>query len=410
MAAKIMVLLLCVFLFVNCSGSQPEPINPVAPLDPELIYIVEYWDVEPPVAMDPQGLYRPGVERLAKEFGAANPGIDVRIRWLKWAEAEDELTRALRDGNPPDIFADWQGIARRDHVLQIPADTWLNAELLTEVGKRLAAHEGRIWAWPRWLWPTGLLTLGSRIDLSAEELARLVSSSWDWQQLGQWLQSQGLHLEANDWEGEFTSQAMLASTGCGWGRWGGQELHQVLAGLEILAQERLASGGGEYLKLTEGAVVIGGAAPAFMTWLAEEIPDDEVVLLPLPSVGPSRYLPITGVSLVQFRQLRYKGDEHARAAALAAEFLAREQGAQLAQQLRAASAWNEPQQEWAALPPWHSLLLREAAEQGVPSRAVDMAGRRWEQELRGRAALLLADFWAGRITAQELARGIEDLQ
>ncbi|HBI57346.1 MAG TPA: hypothetical protein DDY38_11010, partial [Firmicutes bacterium] len=158
MAAKIMTLLLCVFLFVNCSGSQPEPINPVAPLDPELIYIVEYWDVEPPSAMDPQGLYRPGVERLAKEFCGANPGIDVRIRWLKWAEAEDELTRALRDGNPPDIFADWQGIARRDHVLQIPADTWLKAELLTEAGKRLAAHEGRIWAWPRWLWPTGLLT------------------------------------------------------------------------------------------------------------------------------------------------------------------------------------------------------------------------------------------------------------
>ncbi len=95
---------------------------------------------------------------------------------------------------------------------------------------------------------------------------------------------------------------------------------------------------------------------------------------------------------------------------MAAEFLAREQGAQLAQQLRAASAWNEPQQEWAALPPWHGLLLREATEQGVPCRAVDMAGRRREQELRGQAALLLADFWAGRITAQELARGIEDLQ
>lgn len=410
MAAKITALLLSASLFISCSGPQPQSINPAAPLDPQRIYIVEYWDVEPPMAMDPLGLYRPGVEKLAQEFCGNNPGIDVRIRWLKWAEAEEELTRALRDGNPPDIFADWQGIARRDHALQIPADTWLNEELLTEAGKRLAAHEGKIWAWPRWLWPMGLLALGSNINLRDEELAQLVVSSWDWPQLGQWLQSKGLHLEANDWEGEFAAQALLASTGCGWGLWGGQELHQVFAGLELLLQEGLASGEGRYLHITEGNGVIGGAAPAFMTWLAGKYPQEGAVLLPLPSAGPSRYLPISGVSLVQFRQLRYKGDDHSRAAALTAEFLAREQGTQLAQPLWAASAWDEPRPDWSMFPSWYVLLLQEAGKRGIPCRAVDAAGRRREQELRSQAALLLAKFWAGKISAQELARGFEDLQ
>lgn len=410
MAAKIIALLFCVVLLCNCSGPPAKPINPLIPLDPELIYIVEYWDAEPPVALDPQRLYRPEVERLAREFCAGNPGIDVRIRWLKWAEAEEELTRALRDGNPPDIFADWQGMARRDHALQISADTWFNGESLTEAGKRLAVHEGRIWAWPRFFWPVGLLTLGSSLNASAEELEQLVSSSWDWQQLGQWLESKGLHLEANDWEGEFAVQAMLASAGCGWDRWGGQELHQVFAGLEMLVRGGVASGGGQYLKITGKAEVIGGAAPALMTWLTEKMPDDEVVLLPMPSVGQARYIPITGGSLLKFRQLRDKGDAHGRAAAMAAEFLAREQGAQLAPQLRAASAWAEPQADMGTLPQWYVLLLREAAEQGIPGRAVDAAGRRQEQEFRGQASLLLAKFWAGKISAQELAQGFEDLQ
>lgn len=410
MAAKIIALLLCVFFLGNCSGSPAKPINPRVSPDPELTYIVEYWDAEPPAALDPQRLYRPGVEKLVREFCAGNPGIDVRIRWLKWAEAEKELTRALRDGNPPDIFADWQGIARRDHALQIAADTWCNGESLTEAGNRIVVHEGRIWAWPRLFWPLGLLALGSSLNAGAEELEQLISYSWDWKQLSQWLKSKGLHLEANDWEGEFAFQAMLASTGRGWDRWGGQELHQVFEGLEILVQEGLGSGGGQYLKITGETAVIGGAAPAFMTWLSEKMLDDEVVLLPLPSAGHTRYIPVTGVSLLQFRQLRYKGDAHARAAAMAAEFLAREQGAQLASQLRAASAWAEPQQDLGTLSPWYCLLLREAAEQGIPCRAVDAAGRKREQEFRGLAALMLAKFWAGKISAQELARGFEDLQ
>lgn len=410
MAAKIIPLALCLVLFANCFGSAPETvIDPDAALDPQRTYIIEYWDVELPQALDPHGKYRPVVEKAVAEYCTANPGIDVRLRWLQWTEAEEELARVLRDGNPPDIFADWQGIARWDHVLQIPASTWLNKEYLTEAGKNMSAHEGKIWAWPLMYWPLGLLAMASSTGISAEDLEAAISSPWDWPQFVQWLQSTGLQLVVNDWESEFTAQALVASTGCGWGQWGGQELHQVFAGLELAARGGLVAKG-RNTQILQGEDVIGGVSPALMFWLKENYPDDQVLLLPLPAAGPTRYLPITGANLLQFRQLNYKGDDHGRAAAMVAEFLAREQGSHLAGLLGAASPWGGSQQESQGFPSWYSTLLREASTLGVPSRRVDKAGVRKEQESRMHTAVLLAQFWAGEISPEELAQGFEEFQ
>jgi hypothetical protein len=55
-------------------------------------------------------------------------------------------------------------------------------------------------------------------------------------------------------------------------------------------------------------------------------------------------------------------------------------------------------------------LLREAKERGVPSRRTDKAGVIKEQEARRHAAILLAQFWAGEISPEELARGFEEFQ
>ncbi|HOC06239.1 MAG: hypothetical protein ACOX21_01045 [Bacillota bacterium] len=410
MAAKIIPLSLCLILFANCFGAAPETvIDPDAALDAERTYIVEYWDVELPRALDPQSKYRPGVEKALEEFCAANPGIDVRLRWLQWTEAGEELARVLRDGNPPDIFADWQGIARSDHLLQIPASTWLDKEHLTAAGKNMSTHEGKIWSWPLMFWPLGLLVMESRCGLSMEELEAVIRSPWDWPQFAQWLESKGLQLLANDWESEFAAQALVASTGRSWGQWGGQELHQVFTGLKLVVDGGLVHKGRD-TQILQGEDVIGGTTPALMFWLKENYPEEQVLLLPLPAAGSAAYLPISGVNLLQFRQLRYKGDDHARAAAMVAEFLAQEQGSQLAGLLMAASPWRDSPQESPEVPAWYSLLLREAKERGVPSRRTDKAGVIKEQEARRHAAILLAQFWAGEISPEELARGFEEFQ
>lgn len=410
MAAKITPLALCLVLLANCFGSTPETvIDPSVPLDPDHTYVIEYWDVELPMALDPHRVYRPEVEKVVAEFCAANPGIDVRLRWLQWTEAEEELARVLRDGNPPDIFAHWQGIARRDHVLQIPANTWLDKELLTEAGKNMSTHEGKIWAWPLMFWPLGLLAKESYTGIDQGELEDIVGSPWDWPQLAQWLENKGLHLVVNDWESEFTTQALVTSTGCSWGQWGGQELHQVFSGFELVVKEGLVTGSRNQ-KLLQGDEILGGVSPALMFWLMENSPEDKVLLLPLPTAGPTRYVPIAGANLLQFRQLNYKGDDHGRAGAMVAEFLSREKGSQLAGLLKAASPWQDSLLDQEGFPPWYALLLQEATKLGVPCRRVDKAGVVQEQESRIRTAILLAKFWAGEISSEELVPGFEEFQ
>ena len=406
MATKMMALLLGVLLFFSCSQQKPGEIDPNVPLDPAQVYVVEYWDAEPPVALDPQRQYRPAVEQLAANFTIMNPEILVRIRWLDWVEAENELTQALQEGNPPDIFVDWQGIARRDHVLQVPAGIWLQADSLNDGGKKLAAHEGKLWAWPRWLCPLGLIAAGDGKIIQG--LRELMEINWGWSQLSRWLQEQELTFIISDWDGEFTAQALLAATGYGWGHWGGQELNEVFAGLEILVQQGLITSG-SILPATEGAV-IGGLGPAFRGWLANECPNTEVILIPLPSAGPVRYIPITGTNLIQFRRLRSRGDDQCRAAAMVAEYLAREQGAQLAPMFLGVTAWDLEALDGGELSSWHQQMLLEAIDWGIPNRANDWTGRCWEQERRQEAAPCLAKFWAGEIGAEELAKVFEGFQ
>ncbi len=400
MAAKIIALVLCLFLLSSCGSQGPQSLDPAVPLAKDKVYIIEYWEAQPPPALDPRRQYRAGVEEIAAQFNLANPGINLRIRWLDWVEAEGELEKALREGNPPDLYGDWLGLARRDHVLQVPAAYWLDQEELAEAGKNLVAHEGKLWAWPRWLWPLGLIALESESGLGQS-----LPIPTRWEELAHWLESRDLRLAINDWEGEFSGQALLASAGGGWGRWGGQELNQVFAGLAALVEGGLVAEEPAFLADAPDCL-LGGTEPALLAWLWEN-QEKEALLLPLPSVGPDRFYPIAGASLLQFRQVRYKGDDHSRAAALAAHYLAREQGE--LPPLGAVSAWVQgaPGGE---TPAGYKEILLAAREKGVPSRAVDRRGRREEDEMRTGAATLLAEFWAGRLGPAEIAQGFEDLQ
>lgn len=407
---KLAVILLVTLIIAGCEAPRPVPVNPNARLNPEKSYTVVYWDVKPPWALDPKGVYRPTVEGMIAEFRAANPTIAVEVRWFGWAEGETRLAEALRDGAPPDIWADWQGIARRDHVLQIPAELWLNQEEITPAGNRAVSHLGQIWAWPRWLWPGGLLTLRSSLNISDEDVKSLAGTSWNWDEFGAWLEETDMNLDINDWQGGFSSQAMLASTGHTYRQWGGQELNQVFTALELLERKGRVTGAGEYRKITEGKNIIGGFAPAYVTWLAENRPEEKPVILPIPAVSTVNYIPVSATNLIQFRQLNYKGDEHSLAAAKLAKYLAVRQADELAAVFWAAPAWAQSAWQLELLPPWYGEILQTAVELGIPQNSSDRLGREQENKFLGQAGLVLADFWAGKADALDAARLLEELK
>jgi ABC-type glycerol-3-phosphate transport system substrate-binding protein len=411
---KLAAVVLCSVFVVwfNCPGSRtPGPVDPDTHLDPARSYTVVYWDVDLPALFDPQGLYKPAVEKLAADFSNEYPMIAVEVRWLPWAEAEEELRKALRDGNPPDLWAEWQGLARMDHVLQVPASIWLDPELLAPAGRRVVSHDGQIWAWPRWLWPRGLLIFRDSLALGNEELEKLIFSQWDWTLLGEWLARNDLYLDVNDWQGEFSAQVLLAATGYGVGQWGGQELNQVFAALEVLMRQGRISASGEYRKITRGKNMVGGTAPVFATWLVENMPEEQLVLLPIPSVNPETvYYPMSSANLVQFRQAKYKGDDHSLAAALVAEYMAMGQARELSAAFWAVPAWINGEWDNSNLPTWYYSFLVDAAQKGMPLYCVDRLGRAEEMRTRKLMNAVLQDFWAGKADAHDVARRLEELR
>ena len=246
---------LCLILFANCFGAARKLLIRTLPWMLSAHHC-RCWDVE---------LLSFGSQSKSIGRGGESPGgilcCKPRHRCAPEMAAVDrsreELARVLRDGNPPDIFADWQGIARSDHLLQIPASTWLDKEHLTAAGKNMSTHEGKIWSWPLMFWPLGLLVMESRCGLSMEELEAVIRSPWDWPQFAQWLESKGLQLLANDWESEFAAQALVASTGRSWGQWGGQELHQVFTGLKLVVDGGLVHKGRD-TQILQGKMLLEG--------------------------------------------------------------------------------------------------------------------------------------------------------
>ncbi|HOB35532.1 MAG: hypothetical protein GX090_07740 [Firmicutes bacterium] len=405
---KFLAALLAIALISGCSPGKRRPpaVNPRVSLDSQKTYTVEYWDVELPRVWDSQGRYRQAVEELLAEFTAQHPNIRVECRWLDWSQAEAELSKALRDGAPPDIWADWQGLARRDHVLQIPARLWTDADLLNDAGRKAVVHDGEMWAWPRWIWPRGLLALAG----SLEEGADWPGFDWEWRQLGEWLEERGLELVVNDWQGEFSRQALAAATGTGRGNWGGQELQEVFAALELLRNKGLVRGDGAYREITQGKIILGGYAPAFVPWLAEKTGED-LVLLPLPGMDGGRVsVPFSAANLIQFRQIQYKGDDHSLAAALLAEFLAMQSSACLAALLWAGPAWAGGAWDGSALPPSFREAATAAVVAGAPLGSIDSQGRAREEQFCAKLGAILEDFWAGRANSQDVAARIAEIQ
>lgn len=398
---KLAAVLLCsIFVvWISCPGAgKLGPINPQVRLEPGRSYIVQYWDVEPPAVLDPDGLYRPAVEDLAAEFHGQYPDIKIEIRWLKWSEAEAELSWALDNGTPPDIWSDWQGLARMDHILQIPADLWMNQDTLTPAGIRLTAHDGRGWAWPRWIWPRGLLMLN---NVAQSE------QYWEWQGFSSWLEANNLHVDVNDWQGEFTSQVLVAASGYNSPHWGGQELHDVLTAMEVLRDSGRLTASGEYSNLTKGNNIIGGFTPTFLAW-AQRL-SGETVMLPLPRIGETGYIPVTGANLIQFRQIKYKGDDHSLASAKAAEHMAVGQAKRLSGALLAAPAWVEDWDNADAGVSYQNYLV-DACIEGIPLYSVDRLGRNKQAAFMLEMGEVLQDFWAGRSDASVTAKRIMELR
>lgn len=401
----VVVIVLCLTAG-GCAADLPGVVNPDVALDPNATYTLTYWDVEVPPMLGSADQYKEATTKAIENFCRIYPNIEVAVEWLSWHHAQARLNKALRDGVPPDLYVCWQGLARYDHVLQVPAELYLTGELHA-AAERVAMVDGRLWAWPRWLWPRGLVMLGKDIESGGSQLDEILRQGWDLEAFARWLEQEDLTVVVNDYRGEFTGQLLLAATGANFERgWGGQELSQLLSSLEAWRDADLIRAG-EYREISLGKNIIGGGTPALTQWLAGQ-DWEEIVLLPLP--GFYRHLSccaLESTTVLLFRQVKYQGDEHTRAAAMLAQWLAEHLGTELAASFGAVSAWpGQASEEQLHSGYWRYLL--DCADDGVALACNHRRGREEEDKFRLALNEQLAQFWAGKINGEELAQWMRE--
>jgi hypothetical protein len=408
---KVLFLLLVLSMLISGWGpcSRPlmhGPIDPNVTLDPNGNYVVTYWDYDLPGVYGGVG-YREFTEQLLAEFSAEHANIRVEIRWLPWNQGQELLTKALANGSPPDLYADWHGLADFDHMLQLPAGLWLQRSLMP-AAQRALTQDGQILSWPRWIWAYGMVIQEKDLGLTPDEVERLMWQRWDWEEFGNWLKEKDLKLEVSDFQGQFSGGVLLASTGRSFDLgWRGPEVYQTFEWLAELKDRGHIRAGGEFQRLAGGKVLLGGFEPALLVWLQDHF-QERVILLPIPGFYPdATWYPVKVTSIAQFRQARYKGDEHSLAAAMVAQHLSEGQ-AKFAPALLAIPGYSDLDWDSAILNRSIYSFLSDAALHGVPFQSVSNKGRAQERKFRSELDTVLKEFWAGKKPHQDVARWLSE--
>lgn len=405
-------------------------IDPLASIDPERRYHLVVWEHEVPLPWD-EGSHREALAAAVDEFTKVWPNVTIDVQVFEWYEGHGKLREALATGNPPDVYGMPLGVRLIDARWQVPIDGYLAQEAssdLFESARRSVTHDGRSWAWPRWVLPnlwvaredlTPLLGEG-RPQWTAEEFLSIAADAKT--------KSGAFGLVANAYDPYLFFDVMVASTGKnligsdGRRAWTTEELEAGLAFFKELIERGLTDSNAERMSRTrlasfwnKRAAVIAPTTPWLMRHLltrggvsgggasgADALPDDvDHLALPVPPPAIDRRAgalrgSVAGYAV--FRQAPYRGDDQTRLAMLLAEHLSRRLGPWEAAHLFAVPAHPSALPLWrddAGLPAKELELIVEWARAAVAPPLLDTFA---EQQVRAVEEALAEEFvklWSG---------------
>ncbi|HHY91712.1 MAG TPA: carbohydrate ABC transporter substrate-binding protein [Firmicutes bacterium] len=409
----------------------PGRINPQAEIDPARPYRLVLWDFERPLGGAGPS-YRAELTQVVEAFRERHPNVTVTIELLPWSEEEGErrLAAALKEGAPPDVLA----------TGPLPASDWGPLVVACESYLVAEEKEGYIWpgrvdapegsgrvAWPRWLEP--LCWAGNEELLTAAGVpaATLQAQGWNWEEFARLAE----RVQALPGEPALFTSFNLVTL---WGELGRDDVPGA-AGKPPWTAESVQRAAERAARLWESAAIprrigqagysaledffngrvalCGPVRPWFFRAAHErtervrhgnldpgEARPFPLVLLPSPGSLPGGMRVVQAEQLYVFRQRRYQGDDHTRAAMELARHLTRS-SARLAARLDVVPACRAAQQAW--VEEWEvgdgSTLVKWLEQGAVPAEGGAAAAER-----EARLAPLLHRFWEGGLTAAGLAQ------
>jgi raffinose/stachyose/melibiose transport system substrate-binding protein len=122
-------------------------------------------------------------QRLADEYMAANPNVNIEITVLENDAFKQRLTTVMQSGEPPDIFQSWGGGVLyeyaaaglvRDLTDDLAQDGW--GASFGQAGLNLYANDGRNYGMP---WSLGMVGFWYNKDLFAQAGIETPPETWD---------------------------------------------------------------------------------------------------------------------------------------------------------------------------------------------------------------------------------------
>lgn len=405
-------------------------IDPKASIDPDREYHLVLWEHEVPLPWD-EGSHRKALADAIDEFTKVWPNVTVDVHIFEWYEGHGRLREALAVGDPPDVYGMPMGVRLIDPDWQVPIDGYLTQEAsvdLFESARRAVTHDGRTWAWPRWILPslwvaredlTALLETG-RPSWTAEEFLRVAADAKT--------KAGAFGLVANPYDPNLFVDVMVASTGKnligadGRRAWSIQEIEEGLSFFQALIGRGLTDSDAQRMSRTrlanfwnQRAAVISPTTPWLMRHLLTRggvssegerghgaLPAEATHLaLPVPPPAIARgpgALRASIAGYAVFRQEPYRGDDRTRLAMHLAEHLSRRLGPWEAAHLLAVPAHPSALERWrtdAGLPEKELQLIVEWAGKALAPPLVDAFAQQQERAAQEALAEEFLKLWSG---------------
>lgn len=330
-------------------------INPRAPLRPDVTYELVVWEEAVPAPWA-QTTQQQALEAAIQEFMELYPNVHVHYELLDAVTARNRLSAAVKEGRPPDVY----GAARATSwplPYQVPATPYMptptsgDASPYSAIVNSSLTVDGSVWGWPRAFWWEGWLARkdalvragivqggnGSRTQDTSDFVMRW--EAWNYDTIAEAAQrsaSDGGLVIALDVSGLMLLEQLVSAAPSNvhasedvTAPWDAQTLAQAARFVRALhSSQRMerdpeAASRSRFAALSETRADVVAPVNVYGAQSALRRDQEELIALPPPAPSASApVLPVAASAYFVFRQHDYKGDDHTRAAAELAAFLA----------------------------------------------------------------------------------------
>lgn len=307
--------------------------NPRVSLNPEKEYLISLW-YHPFLRTIKEGdAEKEFFRKVVKDINSEYPNITLKIRKLNFYDGHNQLVESLARGNPPDIYLNFTNDSLLHNYYQIPLEIYLNNDERSGFFT-VDLEKGHLWGLPFLVQEQGWIAnkkingeQGFIDTINSLDKETLLLNYHDLTLLRQLLTLTGIEKLKIDDNGLSQESQQALKEVFNWLHY--LKENQIFASSTTNMDEKILR-----MFFTSSPIVIGPINP----WLDRYLYKHREKVYHKINMGNL----IKVYTINVFRQRKYKGDDHTRAAVEVAKYIAKDHARELAPLLGLEPSYIEP--------------------------------------------------------------------